>query len=345
MVNDVGRNPSIPSFQEKPAARRKEESVSYPVLELDKTNSMGGTVLTSKGSGWLRPTGVFLPDPSVVADRSLTVLLWFHGYYVKDIPALFYKEATKLLQAVLDSKRRIVLVAPHLGWYQNSANTDYNASALGGGKGCEAYLDQVLGALADWFRSTRNDIDQESKPARPFDVAELYVAGHSGGGRGVMSVVSSLGRYQDLLRECWGFDCIYGSGQTWYEWARSQGRMPLYFYFGQGTKPAFHGDVLGFWKRVYGTPKSPLPLGSRMLNVYLAPALPGSEVDSVAFQLSEDLKAKPKAANRYEEIRKQVDPLLDNPTSYWSKIISLGLKDHYPVVSDLLGPRIKQSIL
>ncbi len=113
----------------------------------------------------------------------------------------------------------------------------------------------------------------------------------------------------------------------------------------RGTKPAYDGDVLGFWKRVYGTPKGPLQLGARLLNVYLAPALPGTELDMVAFQFSEDIKAKAIAGNRYEEIRKQVDPLLDDPTKYWSTIIPLGLKDHYPVVSELLGPRIRQSLL
>jgi hypothetical protein len=320
--------------------------VSNLVLEKDKSNPMGGIVLTSKGSGWKRPTGVFLPDPGIVGEhRALTVLLWFHGHFVKDIPSLFYKEATKILQAVLDSKRRLVVVAPHLGWFKTRTDSDYNASVLGGGKTCEQYLDQVLGALAEWYLTTLSGIDLESKPPPKFQIAELYIAGHSGGGGGIMSSVASLGGYKDQLRECWGFDCLYGSGQTWYDWARAQTRMPLYFYFGQGTQPAYNGDVLGFWKRVYGTPKSPLPLGARMLNVYLAPALPGTELDMVAFQFSEDIKAKAIAGNRYEEIRKQVDPLLDTPTKYWSTIITLGLKDHYPVVSELLGPRIRQSLL
>src|SRR5207244_1700876 len=149
----------------------------------------------------------------------------------------------------------------------------------------------------------------------------------------------------EMLRECWGFDCLYGSGAVWYEWARSMARMPLYFYFGQGTKPAYNGDVLGFWTRVYGTLKNPLRFGTRMLNVHLAPALPGTEMDMVAFQHSEDIMRKATASNRDDEVRKQVDPLLDNPTEYWSTIIRLGLLDHYPVVSELLGPRIKQSIL
>ena len=55
-------------------------------------------------------------------------------------------------------------------------------------------------------------------------------------------------------------------------------------------------------------------------------------------------KAKARPGNRYEEVRLKVDPLMENPARYWSTIIAEGLKDHYPVVSDLLGPRISQSI-
>src|SRR5262249_24441608 len=133
----------------RPAAGWEEASMSNLVLEKDDSNPIGGTVLISKGSGWKRPTGVFLPDHGFVGDhQALTVLLWFHGYFVKDIRSLFYKEDTKILQAVLDSKKRLVVVAPHLGWHKTKTESDYSASALGGGKTCELYLDQVLGALA-----------------------------------------------------------------------------------------------------------------------------------------------------------------------------------------------------
>ena len=319
--------------------------MSNLVLEKEKSNPMGGIVLTSKGSGWKRPTGVFLPDPGIVGDhRALTVLLWFHGHFVKDIPSLFYKEDTKILQAVLDSKRRLVVVAPHLGEFKTKTDSDYNASALGGGKTCEQYLDQVLGALAEWYLTTLIDIDVESKPPPKFQIAELYIAGHSGGGDAIISSVASLGAYKDKLRECWGFDCLYGSGASWASWARARGGMPLYFYFGTGTTPAKNGDVLGFWRQVYGTLKRPLPLGSRMLNLYLAPALPGTELDRVAFQFSEDIMAKPAPPGSYEDVRKTVDPLLDDTSRYWSTIIAKGLKGHYQVVSELLGPRIRQSL-
>lgn len=319
--------------------------MSNPVLEADPNNFTGGVLLKSVGKGWARPTGVFLPDFSVIGDGApLTVLLWFHGHRVRDISALFYEEKTKILEAVLSSRRRVVVVAPHLGWHQSKEKTDYNASVLGGGRTTERYLDQVLAALSDWATDVNNPLDNDKVPPMKLTLGDLYVAGHSGGGTGIMASTRALGGYERCLRECWGFDCLYAGGQTWYQWARERGGIPLYFYFGDGTKPSDNGNVLDFWRLVYGTLKNPLKLGSRMSNVHLAPSLLGTEMDQVAFQLSEDIKAKPRPTNRYEEVRSIVDPLLDRTGAYWTALLKEGLFDHYRVVSDLLGPRIRQSL-
>src|SRR3954470_10379977 len=111
--------------------------MSIPVLEQDRTYTGSGTVLFSKGTGWIRPTGVFVPSDGFTTHHdAMTVLLWFHGWWVKDVQALFYQEATKLLPAVIASKRRVILVAPHLGWHAEG-HSDYNAGVLGGGKKTE----------------------------------------------------------------------------------------------------------------------------------------------------------------------------------------------------------------
>lgn len=319
--------------------------MSQPALQEDRSNSIGGIVLKSVGNGWLRPTGVFLSDLSMIGDGApLTVLLWFHGHRVRDIAALFYQEQTRLLPAVLAAKKRLILVAPHLGWFQTREKTDYNASALGGGSTTALYLDQVLGALSDWYGASVNPPGKDPVPTPRFTLGDLYVAGHSGGGTGIRASVAALGGYQAMLRECWGFDCLYAPGQTWYEWAKARGGIPLYFYYGDGTTPADRADVLGFWRLVYGTLNRPLPVGQRMLNVFLAPSLPGTEIDRVAFQTSQDIKRKGRPGNRYEEVRLKVDPLLDNTSAYWSALLREGLFGHYRVVSELLGPRIRQSL-
>src|SRR5262245_16273684 len=218
--------------------------MSKPVLEKDPNYTGSGTVLLSKEkTGWIRPTGVFLP-PDVLTTRhdALTVLLWFHGWWVPNIPHLFYQEATKILPAVLGSKKNVVVVAPHLGWHAKT-HSDYNAGVLGGGKKTEQYLDQVLAALYDWYVGGLIDIDLDKYPPRRFQINGLYIGGHSGGGGAIISSVAALGAYKENLRECWGFDCLYGSGAAWAGWARARGGMPLYFYFGQGTSPGFNGDV------------------------------------------------------------------------------------------------------
>lgn len=319
--------------------------MSKLVLERDKSYKGEGTVLFSQGTGGLRPTGVFAPSSEFLGRRQeLTVLLWFHGHYVRDARFLFFEEETKLLQALLDAKKNVLLVAPWLGWYQSDTQSNYNARVLGGGKTTETYLDQVLDALYDWYLSGLIDIDLDTRPPARFQIADLYLAGHSGGGGGITSAVAALGGYKDKLRQIWGFDCLYGSGETWYAWARAQKGVPLYFYYGRGTRPAFNGDVLGFWNKHYGTPRRPVSTAARLPWVHLAPALPGTSLDSVAFQSPEEIRAKSRPGNRYEEVRAKVDPLVENTGQYWSTLMSQGLKGHYEVVSELLGPRIRQSL-
>ena len=96
--------------------------------------------------------------------------------------------------------------------------------------------------------------------------------------------VNTLGSFKPALKECWGFDCLYGTGATWAQWAAEQ-TVPLYFYFGQGTRPSYNGDVNGFWTEVFGTPKKPKS-GPLTNQVRLAPVFIGTGVenDTIAFQ-------------------------------------------------------------
>jgi hypothetical protein len=298
--------------------------------------------------GWVPHTGVFVPDGVLPSFNNwVTVLFWFHGYYVKGIEELFLSDGCQIIPAVNGVGKSLVVVAPYLGLHNGDKNVDYNALLLGGGR-AETYLDMVLAALFDWSQQNHVGLDPDARAPGNFQIGNLYIAGHSGGGDGIRSAAGSLGRYREVLRECWGFDCLYGTASMWSEWARSQGGMPLYFYFGTGTQPNKRGttDVIGFWRRVYGTLKSPLPLGGRLLNLHLAPALRGAEIDMVAFQWIEDIMARPTVPGSYEEVRKTVDPLMDlgSPSKYWSTLIAKGLKEHYPTASELLGPRIRQSV-
>src|SRR5262249_15623410 len=141
-----------------------------------------------------------------------------------------------------------------------------------------------------------------------------------------------------ILKECWGFDCLYAPADPWFQWARGLTSATLYFYYGQGTDPAAGGIPVEFWRLVYGSPKQPTK--TPLAHVRLAPAVAGVEQDSVAFQSVAAIAAKAKPGNRYEEIRKKVDLWLDNTAAYW-QILDPVAYDHYQVVTALFGQRIR----
>jgi hypothetical protein len=66
----------------------------------------------------------------------------------------------------------------------------------------EHYLNEVLAALARFQNPS-------SPPA--LDIKNLAIACHSGGGAGMRNLLGTLGKYQPKLKECWGFDCLYGT--------------------------------------------------------------------------------------------------------------------------------------
>jgi hypothetical protein len=295
------------------------------------------TLFTTRDSDCIKPTSVYLTNSYYPSDR-MTAILWLHGLHLeKDFHSLFEKEATKLREAVADSGKDLILIAPYLG----DDNT-YDEGELATGGGCQRYLRQVLRGLAQWWQRThgRGDPDQSEPPK--FDIANLIVACHSRGGAAMREVTDALGSYRSRLVECWGFDCVYGTGRSWWDWARGMGDVDLYFYFGTGTE-GNTADPLGFWRLSYGTAKNPLPDGGALPHLHLAPALPGVAVDHVAFQSTSDILQKPDGSGPYEDVRKQADPYLDDHDQYFRIVKRGGLYEHYRVVRALLSPRIRQS--
>ena len=70
----------------------------------------GLTLLTRRGIG-SRETGVHLPKPHQAGDR-LDVLLWFHGFYVQDIPALLALDDTRIRDIVEASGKDLIGRSP-----------------------------------------------------------------------------------------------------------------------------------------------------------------------------------------------------------------------------------------
>lgn len=298
----------------------------------DKATVQGTTLFAEGKHACTKETGVYLPPNHQDKSSNLNVILWLHGYYVKSVRNLFNPGSdyeTTLRQSVLASKKDVVLVAPWLG-YRDHSGGSIGLGKLGGGKGCQLYLEEILTALGD-FQGAKN-----------LQINTLIVAGHSAGGLMMRDAVGAFGSLKQNLKECWGFDCIYGPAGTWSEWIRAnKTKVKLYFYIANGSNKISAVDLI---KMVNGTLKKPNFDHSRQ-NIFMAPALKayGTLIDRIAFQSTEEFQVK-FATDAYELIRKEVDPLLDDPKSgrYWQKIYPY-LKGHFEVVRDLLTPRIQQS--
>jgi hypothetical protein len=60
----------------------------------------------------MKPSGVYLPSKHVDTKTALDVVVWLHGWYVKDHKQLFRSDDARVRQQVLSSSKDAVLIAP-----------------------------------------------------------------------------------------------------------------------------------------------------------------------------------------------------------------------------------------
>jgi hypothetical protein len=188
------------------------------------------------------------------------VVIWLHGFFVNDHRFLFHSDSAHPRQQVLNCSRDVVLVAPFLGHaYSDAAGNilgDYNVNDLGNAKWGEKYLDQVLDGLARFQ-------DPASPPS--LSIRNLFVACHSGGGQAMRKLVGTLGKYQPMLKECWGFDCLYQRSDPddatfWYDRTSGKDGCPLYVFFGPSTiRQSVKLDLMGRGKATHQGNKADPP--------------------------------------------------------------------------------------
>jgi hypothetical protein len=243
----------------------------FPSLKGEDHPTLPGMTLFSdeRFGRWLKPTGIYIP-PSVDIDKGpVNVVLWLHGWYVDSIESLFYRDRSQPREQVLASKKNVILVAPWLGSRsgEKDPSSSYRPKDLNQGSFGEIYLKQVLAALAA-LRDPDADPDPAPSVGDPWTpqwsgigpgpaagpqikLRDLIIGCHSGGGEGMRYLVGNLGRYRFHLKECWGFDCLYGvdavpdTASFWYDWVSGDGR-PLSVFYGKST--VFHSvklDLMG----------------------------------------------------------------------------------------------------
>lgn len=209
-------------------------------LEQKDLNAFPGvTLFTKRQAPGMKPTAVYLPPKHVTAATKFDVVIWLHGFYVRDHEFLFHNDPARLREQVRDSGKDVVLIAPFLGYEYavgHSFAGNYNVKDLAAPKWGERYLEEILGALAKFLGASSNSIPQ-------LQVGKLVIACHSGGGNAMRNLVGSLGKYQSNLTACWGFDCLYGAGAQpddatfWYKWLSGQNGCALEIVYGPSTLP------------------------------------------------------------------------------------------------------------
>ena len=151
----------------------------------------GLTLISRRGTG-SRETGVHLPKPHHPGDR-LNVLLWFHGFYVKDVAELLATDGTRIREIVESSGKDLVLVAPHLGYVDpNFKGRDAfrkHSADFGAGLACESYLDEVLDAMARALPSRPSSRTDDDTSSAFLDIENLYIGCHSGGEIAMKTIV------------------------------------------------------------------------------------------------------------------------------------------------------------
>jgi hypothetical protein len=167
-------------------------------------------------------TAVFFPAKRT-KNSDLDIVLYLHG--VRDTATMheYWKvEWYKFRELFNTVETDMVLVAPSLGLGSDARNLHGNwkvggPAALHHGPneepapaphGLEKYLDTVLAGIQ------AHGSDQVGTAAPK--IQNLFLAAHSWGGVHLLRLLAPLTtggpfKYKEKLRECWGFDCVYGS--------------------------------------------------------------------------------------------------------------------------------------
>jgi hypothetical protein len=209
-------------------------------LEQDDIGTFPGvTLFTKRTARCIKPTAVYFPPRHAVSSKKLDVVLWLHGYYVKDHKFLFNGDPARIREQVRDSGKDVVLIAPFLGYEYSVGDSvagNYTVNDLATPKWGERYLDQIIAAISK-FQTP------EAEPPPLLQIGKLVIACHSGGGNGMRNLVGSLGKYQSNLTACWGFDCLYGAHANpddatfWYQWLSGPNASALEIIYGPSTLP------------------------------------------------------------------------------------------------------------
>jgi peptidoglycan hydrolase-like protein with peptidoglycan-binding domain len=173
-------------------------------------------------------TGVFLPQ-SFRPESSVDLIIYLHGVKPKADLTIDrywnrrYYPTFMLREGLNQSGKNYVLVAPTLG-PRSQTQTGWLAKP----GGLDKFIDQVLASLAAYG---------PYQGRRP-ELGNIILACHSGGGLPMRQLAMGKNRCANKIKECWGFDCLYFTGDEtlWAQWAKSRPDARLFIHYQSSTR-------------------------------------------------------------------------------------------------------------
>ncbi len=204
------------------------------IEESPSTNPKGPAKLTVYPASIVKDhdpndTGIFFPD-KYVPSGTLDLLVYFHGQpkpcggHDSDRIWDFWRSKTFLLrEGVNKSNKNVVLVAPRLRGDKSGLRLDMSA---------DEFLKRVVAFIAarvktDPFNWQGTKPSTETKDSTGMSIGKLILAAHSGGGSPMLQMARTAKFAK--VRECWGFDSMYGSPDQWVDWAAQGGKYFLFW--------------------------------------------------------------------------------------------------------------------
>jgi hypothetical protein len=224
--------------------------------------------LETNDSYFIRETVAYVKGTPATHAEAVTVIVWFHGFYVDNRGALFLDEKgeeVKLLETLKSCPiEELIFIAPFMGFVepamefildkdkqkipvldkdkkpvpgkfkkQHIGSPQYRGVEAKLGKAADTYLAKVLEGLANFLIGKGQSLKaSDGKAATAFIIKNLILACHSGGGVAMRAFVGGLGNTNAAaLKGCWCFDCLYGGGDADFWFKRGKSAAPFYAYY------------------------------------------------------------------------------------------------------------------
>jgi hypothetical protein len=241
--------------------------MTKPLKSNDYDNDPKSFTLETDDKYFIQETAAYVKGTPATHADAVTVIVWFHGFYVNDRNTLFNDLAGKEVKLLANLKscpiKELIFIAPFMGnvkpaeflldkekqkiplrdkkgeiipekfktW--NPGSPQYRDVEAKLGKEADNYLTKILEGLANFLDGKGQALTaSDGKPASAFTIKNLIVACHSGGGVAMRAFVGGLGNTNTAaLKGCWCFDCLYGGDDPKFWFNRGANAAPFYAYY------------------------------------------------------------------------------------------------------------------